>query len=134
MAGMPVKFTTTYSDPDGWQNLKYCQFQFRVNTTYNESGGFFVSYNQDTKRLWLRNDAGVWIGNCTPGTNTTIENTDSKLDCRNTTVYGSGNNLNITWSVTFKSRFAGTKNSYLYVKDDQNLTDGWTQKGNWTIK
>lgn len=41
--------------------------------------------------------------------------------------------LAVNWTINFKSAFLGDKNTYLYVKDDYGASDGWTQKGTWTI-
>lgn len=127
-----VSFTTTYTDPDGWTNIQYVYLL--VNTSTSGAYCFYGYYNQNTNRLYLRNDAGnSWLGGYSPGASNIIENTYVKLNCASTTISGSGTTITVTWSITFKSAFTGAKNTYLYVKDDTNLYNGWTKKGTWTI-
>ena len=127
-----VTFTTTYSDADGWSNIQYVQFL--VNSALNGANSLFVYYDQNTNLLYLRNDASTgWLGGYAPGSAQIIQNYYSKLDCAKTTVSGSGTNLTVKWVVTFKPTFTGAKNTYLYVKDDTGLYNGWLKKGTWII-
>ena len=128
----PLTFTTTYSDPDGWQNLNYVYLLF--NTTVNGSNCCYVYYNQNTNLLYLRNDANTAaLGGFTPGSANVIENSYAKLDCSKTTVSGSGTTLTINWSIVFKTTFSGTKNSYLDATDDAGAYTGFIKKGTITI-
>ncbi len=129
-----VIFTTTYADPDGWQNIQYVHLL--INTAIDGRKSFYGYYNQNTNKLYLRNDANTepWLGGFAPGSSNIIENSYVKLDCSKSTASGSGNNLTVTWNITFKSTFTGAKKLYLYVKDDYNLNSDWVQKGTWTIK
>ncbi len=125
-------FTTTYSDPDGWQNIQYVRFL--VNTSTSGANCFFGYYKQNTNKLYLRDDAdSSWLGGYVPGSSNTIENSYTKLKCASTTVSGSGTTLTVKWNVTFKSPFTGTKNTYLKVVDDVDAYQDWIQKGTWTI-
>jgi hypothetical protein len=95
----------------------------------------YAYYDQNTNRLYLRNDAyTAWLGGFSPGWPYTIENSYVKLDCRKTTVFGSGNTITIKWNLTFKSAFLGTKNIYLKVVSDSGAYSNWVQKGSWTIQ
>jgi RHS repeat-associated protein len=127
-----LTFTTNFSDPDGYKNISYgC---FLINTAVNGSNCFYGLYRETINRLYLRDSNNtVWLGNFTPGSNNIIENNQAKLDCANSTVFGSGTNLTVRWKVTFKPGFDGTKNTYLYVKDDVGAFYNWTQKGTWNI-
>jgi hypothetical protein len=127
-----VSFTTTYIDPDGWKNIRFVYLL--VNTAASGTNCFYGYYNQNTNKLYLRNDANTaWLGGFAPGSANTIENSYAKLNCATTTASGSGTTLTVTWSVTFKSPFTGAKNTYLYVKDDAGASVGLTKKGTWTI-
>ncbi len=128
-----VNFTTTYSDSNGWQDIKIVYFL--VNTSISGTNCSWVYYDQNTNKLYLRNNTNSrWLGGYAPGSSYVIENSYSKLDCSKTTVLGDNTNLTITWNLTFKSTFTGTKNTYLYVKDDKNAYNSWTQKGTWTVQ
>ena len=127
-----VSFTTTFSDSDTWLNIQYVYFL--MNTSTAGTNCLYAYYNQNTNRLYLRNDANSsWGTGYAPGAANVIENSYVKLNCASTTISGSGNTLTVNWSITFKSTFTGTKNTYLYVRDDANAYQSWTQKGTWTI-
>lgn len=127
-----VRFTTTYSDQNGWQNLSVVRFL--VNSVIRAPNAFYASYNQQLNRLYLINDAGnAWLGGCIPGSGAVIENSYAKLACSGSSAAGSGNNLTVTFAVTFKSAFAGTKNVYMYAWDDAGLGSTWIKKGTWSI-
>ncbi|MDO8535598.1 MAG: glucoamylase family protein, partial [Candidatus Omnitrophota bacterium] len=126
-------FSTTYTDGDGWQDIQYANFL--INTSTGGSKCFYGYYDQNTKKLYLRNDANTaWMGGYAPGTHKVIENSYAKLNCASTAISGSSNTLTVKWNITFKSTFTGTKNMYLYVKDDQGAYSGWVLKGTWAIK
>jgi len=133
LVDVPVTFTTTYTDPNGWQDIQYVHLL--INTAITGLNSFYGYYNQNTNLLYLRNDANTepWLGGFAPGSSNIIENSYAKLDCSKTTISGSGTTLTVNWNVTFKPTFTGAKNSYLYVKDDSLAYNGWTQKGTWTI-
>lgn len=123
-------FTTNFSDADGWQNIQFVYFI--INTSSSGSKCFYGYYNQNTNKLYLRNDANSsWVGGYEPGSNNVIENSYAKLNCANTVITGSGVNLSVKWAVALKSTFYGSKKTYLYVKDDSNAYISWTQKGTW---
>jgi len=129
----PVSFTATYSDADTWLNIQYVYFL--VNTSTFGTNCLYAYYNQNTNKLYLRNDANFsWLGGFAPASANIIENTYAKLDCAATTISGSGNTLTVNWRVTFKSGFLGAKNMYLYVRDDVNAYKNWTQAGSWSIQ
>jgi hypothetical protein len=131
-AGTEVAFTTTYSDANGWQNIRYVHLL--INTAISGTNCFYGYYNQNTNRLYIRNDANTaWLGGYAPGSNYTIENSYVKLACSKTTATGSGNVLTVKWYITFKPKFRGSKYAYLYVRDDANAYSGWVRKGSWTI-
>ncbi len=128
----PVTFTTTFSDFDGWQQLQ--GVYLLVNTSTSGANCAYVYYNQNTNQLFLRNDTNTaWLGGYTPGSAYTVENSYAKLDCSKSTVSPNGTILSVNWNITFKSSFTGIKNLYLYVIDDVNAYNGWTQKGSITI-
>jgi len=46
---------------------------------------------------------------------------------------GSGNNLTVTVSVSFKKGFAGTKTVYMYTSDIAGQNSGYQARGTWNI-
>jgi hypothetical protein len=83
----------------------------------------------------VRNDDGsAWKGGFSPGTDNVIENSYCKLYCKETTVSGSGATLTVNWRMEFKPTMAGkTCGAWLYVKDDNSLSDGWDRLGTFSV-
>lgn len=123
-------FTTTYIDPNGYADIRYAYLL--INSSLTSSRGFYAYYNQTAKMIYLLGDTGTWIGGYAPGSMNVMQNSYVKIDCSKTTVSGSGTTLSISWNITFKATFAGTKNAYMYVSDGY-AGAGWTQKGTWRI-
>ena len=132
---LPVNFIAAYADPNTWEDIQYVYFII-IDPSIAGSKYFFYSYyDQNTNKLYLRNDANTaWLGGYAPGSNYLIENSYSKLDCSKTTVSGIGNTLTLNYALIFKPAFLGSKNIYLYVKDDAGAYQGWVNKGAITIK
>jgi len=51
-------FTCTYSDSDGWTNLKEIYFLISTSSTAL-ANSVYLYYNQNTNLLYLRNDANT---------------------------------------------------------------------------
>ena len=130
---VPQTFKSTYTDLDGALNIQ--EAYLLINTSKTGTNCLYVYYNQPNNKLYLRNDANSsWLGGYAPGSANTIENPYAKLNCISTNVLTSGNTLTLSCSVIFKSTFTGNKNIYLYTKDAVGVTNGWTQKGVWSIQ
>ena len=133
--GIAQKLSAVYSDPDGYANLD--QVSFLVNTTASVANGIRLLYDRTVNKLYLFNNAGTaFVGSCTPGAAGSLSNSRGTLNCRATTVSGSGNNLTVNWNIKPKAAFVSTtkKNLYLYARDMSNAITGWTDKGDWKIK
>jgi len=127
--GQKIYITTTHSDPDGWENLRYAALL--VNTSVNGANCCYVLYNQDTNVLYLRNDGntGWYTGGL--GTSTVLANSYAKLHCADTTVSDDGiSTLTVRWAITFRKDFAGSVyNVYPRSKDDLSAVSPWEDKG-----
>ncbi len=128
-AGTPVTFTTVQSDANGAADIS--QSQFIVNTTIGSPYLARCYYNGTN--LYLMSDAGTFVGGFTPGSANVISNSQVSLNCAGTTVVRSGNTLTIQWNLTFNASYTGTKNLFLYAKDNTNQIAGWDNLGTWTI-
>ncbi|MFZ2357421.1 MAG: SpvB/TcaC N-terminal domain-containing protein, partial [Candidatus Omnitrophota bacterium] len=127
----PQNFTTTFSDPDGWQNIQYVYFL--INASTDGKNCFYGYYNRNSNKLYLRNDtSSAWLGGYIPGAGNIIENSYAKLDCAQTTVTNNSNTLTVKWNIIFKPAFTGAKKLYLYIRDNANAYQNWVQKGTWT--
>jgi hypothetical protein len=125
-------FTTTWSDPDGWQDLKQCYFH--IGAAPNLASNVTLLYNAQKDKLWIRsNDGTGWLGGFAPGSFNTLRNDQAQVYCAQTTVQGSGDILSVRWAISFKETFTGTKKTYLKCKDVHGARGKGEEKGSWTI-
>ncbi|MEK6714812.1 MAG: SpvB/TcaC N-terminal domain-containing protein [Candidatus Omnitrophota bacterium] len=125
-------FIASYSDADGWANLK--EARLLINASTSTANCFYAYYNQNTNLLYLRNDANTaWLGGYAPGSANTIENSYAKLNYASTSIIGSGNTMTVNWSVVLRPPFTGAKNTYLYVVDDTGAYAGFSKVGTWIL-
>jgi hypothetical protein len=93
----------------------------------------FLHYIWEDNGLWLVSDAGTGrLGPGKPVSATELSNSKAILYCAQTTSW-SGNTAQVTWAISFKSAYVGTRNLYLCVRDQAGLTEGTVNKGTWTI-
>jgi predicted nucleotidyltransferase len=131
--GVTTTFTTTWSDPDGWQDLKQCYFH--VGDSPSVVGNVTLLCHAQQDKLWLRSDDGTaWTGGCAPGSASILENSQAIVHCDLTTVQGSGDTVSVTWAVQFKPGYSGTKKLGLKCKDVDKATANGEWKGTWTIE
>ena len=131
-AGQTQYLSTSWSDPNGWEDLKWCFFLIGPNTAMADR--VFAYYSVANHLLYLRNDGGnAWLGGYAPGSANTITNSQVTLDCSETEVLRSGNTIEVRWALTFDPSYPGTHNQYLKCKDKTGLVDGWHDRGTWTI-
>jgi hypothetical protein len=125
-----VIFTTTYNDSQGCANIRYV---FLLINTSGFTNCCYAYYDQSTNKFYLAdNTAATWYEGF-PGANKILQNSYAILDCSKSTVTKQNNTLTIQWVITFKPTFFGRKNTWLYVKDNSNYYQDWTQKGTYTI-
>ena len=121
-------FTTAFSDPDGSGNIE--SVLFLINDRLTPAGAFYAQYKLNQDEVSLISDLGT-VGPVTRGTpGVVLENSYVRLDIARMTVSGSGNQLIITWPITFKAPFgAKSCKAWLFVRDDLGLKDGWWARG-----
>ena len=125
-------FTTTYTDPDGLQDLSYCMLM--INTEINPLNCCYVRYTVDANAFSLMNDGGDQF--LAPDENNIIQNSYVVLDCvKSNVTYPDKNTVQVEWFISFKKAFSGkTYNTYLYAKDKSGERTDWKKKGTWTVK
>jgi hypothetical protein len=130
--GVTTYFTTTWSDPDGPENLKQCYFH--IGDSPALAGNVTLLYNAAKDKLWLLEDSGTsWLGGCQPGDLLSVLNSQAILDCSQTTVQGLGDTLSVTWALEFRPGFEGSKKLGLKCKDRDKAKAKGKWKGTWTI-
>jgi hypothetical protein len=130
--GVTRYFTTTWTDPDGWEDLKHCYFH--IGDTPSIVGNVTLLYNAAKDKLWLRSDDGsAWTGGHAPETATTLENSQAIVHCNLTTAQGSEDTLSVAWAIEFKPGYTGAKKLGLKCKDRDKTKAKGKWKGAWTI-
>jgi hypothetical protein len=137
-AGTTVTFTTTWLDPDGWEDLKHCYFH--IGDSPSLMNNVTLLYDAKKDRLWIRSDDGsTWLGGDAPGSANVLENGQARVDCSLTTVHAAGDTIRVEWAICFKPTFTGTKKLGSKCKDIHlarakgEWMGTWTTRGNTTI-
>ena len=97
-------FTTTYSDPNGYDDIQLALF-FLDRQPPIASGGVAAGYIQSADLLWLK--GGTPSSICRPGQPVAIETDFARLDCGGSSVTGIEETLTITWHIQPKQCFTG---------------------------
>ncbi|GAB4506496.1 MAG: hypothetical protein Kow00123_06340 [Anaerolineales bacterium] len=127
--GTTYAYTTTYTDPEQWSDLKYVYLNI-ASTPAGATQCLYARYDANTNQIRIKNDSGSWIGPITPGAAQDLQNSWVILHGAGTSVTKTGDMLTITWSLEFKSTLAGTtKNVYLYAQDKLDWIDSWRYAG-----
>jgi hypothetical protein len=130
--GPTAYFTTTWSDPDGWENLKQCYFHIGASPAL--AGNVTLLYNAAKDKLWMLNDAGTsWTGGYAPRSLNVMDNSQARVYCADTKVRHLGNRLEVVWAIRFLSGFDGTKKLGLKARDIYKVRAKAAWKGSWTI-
>ena len=133
-ASTPQTVTAVYGDNAGYSDIKNADL--RISPAGN-GDSIWVRYNRNNNLLFIFNSAGTALksDSCTPGGPGTLINSNGKLNCRQTTVTGDGNNLTVNWNITPKPAFASAvqKAVQTVARDNSGLSSGWVPEGSWTI-
>jgi hypothetical protein len=126
-------FTTTWTDANGWEDLKHAYFHIGASPAI--AGNVTLLYNAAKHKLWLRSDdGGAWTGGFAPGSATVLENSQAIVHCDQTAALGAGDTLSVTWAIEFKPGYTGAKKLGLKCKDLQKAKAKGQWKGSWTIE
>lgn len=128
-AGTTQSYTTTFTDPQSWQGLKYVYINV-ASTPGGASQSLYAAYIVATNEIKMRKDDGTWTGPITPGSAQDLSNSWVTIHGEGCSVTKSGDKVTVTWSLEFKSSLAGTtKNVYLYAQDTLDWIDFWRYAG-----
>ncbi|HEU5415067.1 MAG TPA: hypothetical protein VFW31_14970 [Candidatus Angelobacter sp.] len=125
-------FQAVYSDRNGATNITADMLINHVDTWAGACG---TRYDQAANGLFIINDAGNgWVGPITPGAAGALQNSQCVLNGATSSAAVSGNNLTVTFDVSFLPGFVGEKNIYLLAKNKTtNLESGCTPLGTWSL-
>jgi subtilase family serine protease len=129
-SGTAQAFAAVYTDPRGFAALT--TVRLLMNTAISAANGCYLFYNPANGELSLENNAGNGLsGSVTPGSASSVSNSQCTLYGTGSSVSTSGNNMTVTYKLTFTSTFTGSKNIYLLAGDNEGSSN-WIQKGTWT--
>jgi len=138
--GVPVEFSLTVGDGDGWQDLKDLRFVVKEGTGTGTSADAIVvwysSLKPDRINLWNHTEnRWVWA---VFGSAVVLENTNCSLDASQSSISGSGDILTLNLSITPKSAFlgaplTGNKRIFLRLTDTAGHILRDPQIGSWIV-
>jgi large repetitive protein len=132
-SGATQTFSLQYSDTAGAADLSTTWVWFNATLASTSTNTCMVQYNRASNRIQLLNDAStIWTPG-TPGTASTLENTQCAINLAGSSVTVSGNTLTLNLATTFKLAYAGAKNIYMYAANGFNVNSGWQTRGTWTV-
>ncbi len=126
-------FALQYSDTAGAASLQTVWAYFNSTLASAATNTCLLYYNLTANAVNLLNDNGSTWQTATPGTATTLQNSQCSLNAAGTSVVMNGNSLTLNLAMTFKPAYAGAKNIYLYAADLSGSNSGWQSLGTWTV-
>ena len=131
--GLTQTFTAVYTDPNGLTDLGTAKFL--INTAISGVNACDIYYVRAANALYLYNNAGLaTTGPLTPGSSSSLSNSQCVLAGSGTSVTSSGNTLTVKLAITFQSAFSGSKNVYMdAINTSGSISSGWSQEGTWTV-
>ena len=132
-SGASQTFTMQYSDSIGAASLQQVWVYFNATLASPAVNSCQLYYNVTLNQINLMNDAGTLSTAATPGSSTTLQNSQCSLNAAASTVAVNANALTLSLPLTFLPAFAGAKNTYLYASDQSGSNSGWQQLGTWTV-
>jgi hypothetical protein len=128
--GISQIFAASYADVFGYQDIN--QAMLMVAADASGVSGCAMMWARNGNGLYLANDmANQWLGPVGLGGSGTLQNSQCVLDAATSSASGSGNNLTVRFSVTFKVGFLGSKGTFLLVYGSGG-NSGWQSAGTWT--
>jgi hypothetical protein len=129
-SGLSQTFTFVFSDTGGAGDL-YQQFVL-FNSSTGTASACEVQY--DGPSLYLLSDSGgSWLGPMTPGSASSLSNSQCTLNATGSSASASGTTLTLSLAITFNSAFAGAKNVYIETTTLEGLNTGFESRGTWTV-
>jgi subtilase family serine protease len=129
-SGSTQTFTAVYSDSAGASTLSNVRLLF--NTSVNGVSACYLTYYPASNSLYLENNAdNGTVGPLTPGSSSSISNSQCTLNGSGTTVTFSGSKLTVAYALTFTTTFSGQKNVYLEA-NTSHASSGFVEEGIWT--
>jgi YVTN family beta-propeller protein len=129
-SGTAQVFTAVYSDAQGAADLS--TVRILLNTSVSAANGCYVMYSPALNALYLENNAGNGTSAAlTPGSSSSVSNSQCTLAGAGSSVAKSGNNMTVKYALSFTGTFTAKQNLYL-LAGDGTASSNWVQEGTWT--
>jgi hypothetical protein len=126
-------FTLQFADTAGAASLQTVWVYFSSTLADPAINSCLLYYNIAASQINLaQNNGTTWVA-ATPGSVTTLENSQCSLNVAATTAVLSGNTLTLHLPMTFLPAYAGAIDVNLYAADVSGSASGWQQLGAWTV-
>ena len=113
-SGAAVTFTAVYRHSAGFSQLNQVQLLMPGDSGQSAC---WVYYLPQSNSLYLMNDSQTAAGGpVIPGSNASVQNSQCTLNGVGSSVSGSGTDLTVAMSLTFKPTFAGARNVFYILK------------------
>ena len=130
-----TNITATFSHGEGYNELS--RGDLVIANSYSQGlNGCWLVYRVDINRLYLISDGGSYLAAGTPGSGLTVQNSRCILNAAASSVATDGDNVSVTFNVTFKAAFAGGPYN-MWLRAQENLSWIWsaaTDHGNLTVQ
>ncbi len=130
-SGLTQTFSAVYTDTQGETDLNVASMM--ISATVSEANSCYVYYSPVSNQAFLTNDAGTDVlAAVTPGSSTSVSNSQCTLSGTGTSVSISGNSLTVHFAIKFASTYTGTKNTYVLAGGKDGTITSWIREGTWT--
>lgn len=130
--GAAQTFSVTWRDADGAADMESMYFLI-ANAIANENV-VRLMYRADQNKVYFLNDAGDSWNIAVPGDDTVLGNGQASIDISKVTVSKNGTDLTVTFPVTFKAAYNGTRKLWLNGKDLEGNWGSWESLGSYTVQ
>ncbi|HMF74126.1 MAG TPA: S53 family peptidase [Bryobacteraceae bacterium] len=131
-SGATQTFSFKFSNASGAGNISQAHMLITSNGT--GSNACYLIYQASDNGLYLTADNGATLlGPVTPGSSSTLSNSQCSVAASGVSVSPVGNILTITETPKFASSFAGSKTTMMYTFNNANVGSGWSNVGTWTV-
>ena len=125
------QFTFIWSDTNGFSDVNGVAVLF--NNGIDVRGACFFLVDPVNRSFLFADDSGSSFSALGIGAPGSLQNSQCVLNGNSSTLIGSGNSLTLTVNISFKTAFAGTKSTFMWVKNNAGVTNNWQSEGSWTV-
>ena len=128
--GRSQTFTVTYTDPNGGSDITFAHII--INPSISVGNSCYLFYERSTNTFHLLTDTGDDQIPIMPGSGS-LSNSKCTLNGAGAGTTISGNNMIVTFPITFPQSASGSRNLYGFAKDSTGNQSSFVTLGTWTV-